>query len=318
MKALFLCTFALFAAGTAPAQDEVVADTLDWRRYYPLQVGNTWEYGYLDSFISTIVRDTMANGHRYFVKQDSILPVGNSPTFVFTSYVRYDTAGTVVTLPSIEADTLDIPLPWGTLRANGTSDFLASFDMRTAFGDTVYYEPIPPSETDAFLQVTGGYGRRFEPVFGRASGEVAAIKCFRFSELLYTECYAADVGLYFSGNLYSAQLDYARVNGVEYGEQRGTPVESSEVPDALRIGSVYPNPFRDKATLTYHLDAPSALTIEIFNALGQQVWHEELPAQPSGTGQYTVRNPGWPAGLYLIRLSSEDGVQSVESMVIVE
>ena len=51
----------LLLAGAAHGQDTpVVDDTLDWQRYYPLEVGNFWEYGGLNQFTSTIVGDTLA------------------------------------------------------------------------------------------------------------------------------------------------------------------------------------------------------------------------------------------------------------------
>ncbi|MGB3542818.1 hypothetical protein [Rubrivirga sp.] len=47
------------ATAAATAQP---ADSLDWKRYYPLAVGNIWEYhdaeGFNDQFRHTLVSDT--------------------------------------------------------------------------------------------------------------------------------------------------------------------------------------------------------------------------------------------------------------------
>jgi hypothetical protein len=136
-RILLICALSPFLVQAAAGQnppDSVVVDTLDWRRYYPLEIGNTWEYTGIDGapnqLIRTIVGDTVANGYRYFVRRDSI-PLYVRPPVVFTYYVRYDTAGTVVTLDNIAADTASLPLPF----PYSGGDFLAHFDLRSAFGD---------------------------------------------------------------------------------------------------------------------------------------------------------------------------------------
>lgn len=135
MKATHFVLFSALLAVSASAQDSsVVPDTLDWQRYLPLEVGNRWEYGGLDAHVRTIVGDTMANGHHYFIRRDSIPPVGNAGPFLNTFYLRYDEAGTVRTVRDPAEDTTDVPLPpddWSS------GDFLAHFDMRMAFGDTL-------------------------------------------------------------------------------------------------------------------------------------------------------------------------------------
>ncbi len=55
-----------FLASAAVAQP---ADTLDWKRYYPLAVGNLWEYHEAeiraDQSRFTLVSDTVVGGRTY-------------------------------------------------------------------------------------------------------------------------------------------------------------------------------------------------------------------------------------------------------------
>ncbi len=314
MRITCIILLSLLLAGAAPAQDmPVVVDTLDWQRYYPLEIGNTWEYGGLNSYISMIIGDTLANNHRYFIRRDSTLAVGTLGPFIHTFYLRYDTAGTVVTLLSLEADTLEVPLPFHYRRVD-FPDFLAHFDMRTAFGDTLYY-----GAPDTLYYVQGGYNARRQ--IGYELVEVDALKCFREQGFTagWIECYATDIGFVGGGNLWDSDLKYARVGGIEYGSRRSTPVErAAEVPAEVSIETIYPNPFRGRATVAYRLPKPSSITVEVFNMLGQRIWREGTSVQAAGVGRYELQSREWSVGIYLVRLTTESGAQSVRSVVVAE
>lgn len=303
----------MLLAGAAFAQDTpVVVDTLDWQRYYPLEIGNTWEYkGLQPTYISTIVGDTLANDHRYFIRRDSLPPDGPVGPFVFTFYLRYDTAGTVVTLLSLEEDTVQVPLPVDYWRAT-FPDVLAHFDMRMAFGDTLYY-----AAPDTLYYVQGGYNEQLQ--IGSASADVDALKClYGEGDRLFSECYATDIGLVGHGGLYYSNLEYARVGGREYG-RLSTPVEGAAVvPEQLGIETIYPNPFKGRVTVAYRLPKPSSITIEVFNVLGRRIWWEGTSVQAAGVGRFELQSREWPAGMYLVRLSTERGEQSVRSVVVAQ
>ena len=313
MRITCIILLSLLLAGAAPGQDTpVVVDTLDWQRYYPLEIGNTWEYGGLNSYISMIIGDTLANDHRYFIRRDSIPPVGTLGPFIHTFYLRYDTAGTVVTLLSLEADTLELPLPFDYSRVD-FPDFLAHFDMRTAFGDTLYY-----GAPDTLYYVQGGYNARQQ--IGYELVEVDGLKCFREQGFTagWIECYATDIGFVGGGNLFGSELNYAKVGGIEYG-RLPTPVEAAaEVPAQFSIETIYPNPFKGRATVAYRLPKPSSITVEVFNVLGQRIWRERSSVQAAGIGRYPLQSRAWSAGLYFVRLTTESGAQSVRSVVIAE
>ncbi|QXD13817.1 T9SS type A sorting domain-containing protein [Rhodocaloribacter litoris] len=298
---------ALFVAGVAPARAQPIPDTLDWHRYYPLEVGNIWVYGGLDAHVRTIVGDTLVRGRRYFIRRDSVPAVGTVGPFVDTLYVRYDTAGTVVTVRDPAADTLAAPLPLNAWE--DAPDFLAHFDMRAAFGDTLYH--VPP---DTLYFVRGGYNERLR--IGNEVVETAALKCFvAAGPVLHEACYAADIGPVRTGNLFGAELTYARVGGVTYGNVP-TPAEAADVPAPWGIEAIYPNPFRDHATVAYRLPAPSPLTVEVFDVLGRRIWRERLPVQAAGRGRYVLHARAWPAGRYFVRLTTPHGAQAVRPVVI--
>jgi len=74
------------------------------------------------------------------------------------------------------------------------------------------------------------------------------------------------------------------------------------------LGVPYPNPFTETATLTYTLDQPGPVRLELFDALGRRVAVIEDEARPAG--EYRVRFYGdaLTPGLYVVRLTAGDRV----------
>lgn len=68
-----------------------------------------------------------------------------------------------------------------------------------------------------------------------------------------------------------------------------------------------PNPFANSTTIEYKLDHPSAVTITIFNHLGEQV--EEIRQHPSSGRQQIIWDAkGLPVGIYYFRLQAGEQV----------
>jgi hypothetical protein len=76
----------------------------------------------------------------------------------------------------------------------------------------------------------------------------------------------------------------------------------------------YPNPTRGKVALSFSLMYSNAATIEIMDLSGRVVWVES--AEVNGTYHKELDLSSYAAGVYLVRVSSEDGV--VARRLIVE
>ena len=78
------------------AHTDVCTPELGNHTYVPLAVGNSWTYGgVLFPITSTVVKDTVAFGNKYFVAK--YIPSG----FISTSYQRYNSNGDLVVLDSL-------------------------------------------------------------------------------------------------------------------------------------------------------------------------------------------------------------------------
>ena len=97
----------------------------------------------------------------------------------------------------------------------------------------------------------------------------------------------------------------------------GTAVSNEtfdEVPNEFVLHGNYPNPFNPTTTIRYEIATPGAVTLTVYNVLGQEV--AELVSGAQRAGVYEVRWDGTDAsgrvaasGVYLYRLTL-DGRQS--------
>ncbi len=281
------------------AQD-VIPDTLDWRRYFPLAVGSIWEYeeGEGPPLIHIeVVGDTVASGRHYYVR-DTTIPVRSGP-LVHRYFVRYDSSGGVVEVQNISADTLDVP----DVDCDQPRSLHECVSFKTDFGDTLYAH----SEWDHYA-VTGGFG-------GSVLGvDVAATKCFYFP-CCWTMCYAADVGWTEGGSLQYDWLTYARVDGREYGTLRYTSVDSPRNP-APRSLSAYPNPARNDIRITYEISKAEFVTLGLFDLLGRNVVAVERGYRYPGRYVATVSVSRMASGVYIVRLHSASRTETVNLVVL--
>lgn len=299
----------LVGAHLATAQVTPLADTLDWRSYYPLQVGNVWEYQHMeepptDFSRESVVGDTLANGWQYFKIRherfnDDLGGLFSSRVF----YVRYDSTGTVVSFDDVTEDTTRERRPGGAIHP--------SYDLRSAFGDTVR-----SSSGEILYWTEGGYASALE-ISGH-SYEVAALK--RFVSLTWWESYASGIGLLGGGNLWGRHLIYARVAGKDYGSSRiDTGIESNpgEASTALSM-QIYPVPATEQVRVDLALGRSGSVSWELFTVAGQRLWHHQSGWLVAGTHQKRINTSGLASGVYVVRVVSGAGARATGRMVIAE
>jgi hypothetical protein len=286
----------LLACGTGHAQTEPIPDTLDWRGYYPLQIGNEWEY-VTDNFPRPevhydrlrVVGDTLIEGVFYYVQRSQRYNADLEPEGKMASaYLRYDTTlKTVVVRPgSAQGE-------WGEEEA-----YLVDCELDVAFNqEYVCYSGLS-------LHISGGYCEdEWCNRFAADSIDVAATKHFNFGGPGITLVHGiGEIGGQFEGSYAGRFLIYARINDGEYGSSEvRTSSEQSSVLSGLALTDVYPVPFSDVLHAEIHTPAGQSVTVEVFNAIGQRVWSENV----EGRGQVQrvrISAQGWGAGVYILRL----------------
>ena len=311
MKPIYLLTLLLILPRLAPAQP--TADTLDWRRYYPLEVGNVWEYQVAEGeplLRREIVGDTVAGGRTYFLMEEASYDIdhigGGTDLRIWsldTLYVRYNSLGTVVMVEHPDTAAVPRQVPFGG-KVSGY------FDFRASFGDTLHYG----EGAQDFYVTSGGY-HQVVTIGGRAV-ETPAVKTFQ--SRLWKESYAADIGFLGGGNLWGLRITYANVGGRVYGTSR-TPLASEDVivPEGSGIETVYPNPARDHVMAAYQLRASEKVTVEVFDLLGRRVWAGTEAVKPPGRYVLRIDTDSWATGTYYVRIGSAAGRQAMKPVVVV-
>lgn len=326
LRAVFAILFLTLLVVLVPAQvqaQEIVEDTLDWRGYYPLEVGNHWEYeikrGPLNQFSDfqrrVITGDTLIDGTHYFIhevqhykllaEQDSTMEL----RLAATDYVRYDTARAV--LYAIPADSAR--LHDRTDQAWPGSPFMYDYVRvpRTCELDADFEERFTCESSEGFLidgVVDGDYTNRpFGPIRVRAWKQFAA----------------ASVEVTFGHGLGErfGQIVYARVAGQEYGDSTVTRLDSEFLPDHpsnLSILSLYPSPVRHSFTLRYSLAVAGQGTVEIYDVLGRRVRRIELPFLSPGVHTSDIDVASLPSGVYLLRYTANSSEQVTTPFVVVD
>ncbi len=94
-------------------------------------------------------------------------------------------------------------------------------------------------------------------------------------------------------------------------------VDTETVPQfSARLEPSYPNPFRERTTLTYSLDSPALVRLEVYDMLGRSV--KTLVHQMQAAGPHTAlfEADGLPPGWYVYRLQTDTGIFSQPVLLI--
>ncbi len=108
-----------------------------------------------------------------------------------------------------------------------------------------------------------------------------------------------------------AWINYEDLDAEEPGENL--------LPETFAIESVYPNPFNSRTTVTVATPAQGALTLELFNVLGERVSRQQQTL--TAAGQYRVTLQGTaalPTGTYLLRASWNGQQWGVQKLVLIK
>ncbi len=89
-----------------------------------------------------------------------------------------------------------------------------------------------------------------------------------------------------------------------------------ELPNAISLKQNYPNPFNPQTTITYQIDSPQHVRLDVFNTQGQRI--QTLVDGMRAVGLHSVRFDagGLPSGLYVYRLQAS-GETLVRKMMLV-
>lgn len=298
IRVVLLAMACFLAVSPSQAQPDLRPDTTDWRGYYPLEVGNVWEWrtSLLVAFeqldLREIIGDTLVDGQRYFVQASytSVVSHGNPAEIVLdTLWVRYDSTATRIVARSPQS----------------VEEWAYTCDLATDFGATI------PCEMFGEADIHGG------PAAGAelATWDGAAVP-FLISKsycnpgycLMYYHGIGPLPGVG-DGDAGTIAFTYLRIGGVEY-ESRAIRVDVEAEPQRrpARV-SVYPNPAHQRVWID---SVGMGSKITLFDAVGRSMGAATTcAATPCGVDVST-----FPAGRYMVRVD-EGGGRMEAALVVV-
>ncbi len=318
---LYVYSAAAVQGQGCPFPDSVaVTDTLRAEGYFPLHIGDTWEYkvtdsGFIDEFRRTEVdSDTLIGGATFYrtiftrLSWNAEQSVIDRIKSTRRSYVRTIHTGLVFWTPE-----------------DGLGEQAKGFDrpFNSCFTDSTR------APDDTLVAVGGGYNRSFTVVENGSFKEydVPAIK--EVGGAFGSQSFAHGVGEIGGSAEVNVLIEllYAKVDTVELGTPMDSvykvtvgserPARSAEV-DRYVI-DVYPNPVGTVGQIRLALPEAGYVAMQIFDVLGRLV---SVPLatsfQTAGQGFYTFESQGLAPGIYIVAVVFDGHVVSTSDLVLVQ
>jgi hypothetical protein len=269
-----------------------VPDTTDAWSYYPLAVGNIWEYDGQQmnpyDYRVEIVGDTLIDGVQYFLEAYS------------------------------EPLSADGARQWrrvGDARAIRFDTSLAMVLARRSDGDEQVWHPGGCPLDSAFgaiaecayttgTLVTGGYGQSFTLADGTV---LSGVTYKQFEPTLPFYGYVAGLGHVWTDLRFEpwiTVLAYARIDGVEYGTPLPTSNDEPPLTAPAANLSVVPNPVTAQSTVHLLLHEPAVVRVAIYDLLGRELIRLHDQGVPITELTIPARTSMLASGPYVVRVES--------------
>lgn len=204
-------------------------------------------------------------------------------------------------------DTVSQPAVYSELIANT----LGADAPNTFFSEVVTLEAVPdrileyvsdlyadPTATDMYDFIVEDVALTGTPLdFGNI---------FDFST--FAPCYSADA------MSATAATDGAAVGATNFCSELSTSVYAPVITRALDL-SLVPNPVGERATIQYELASAGPVRVTVYNMSGRQVAVIDQANRPAGPQQLNWNTAGLAQGLYVVRLQTSEGEQSLKAIV---
>lgn len=104
-------------------------------------------------------------------------------------------------------------------------------------------------------------------------------------------------------------------SGITYMAEEAFTAISEQAADAIGI-EAWPMPAQDVLNVEYGLAGGHHVDISLFDATGRKVHAGQVNTTASGIQRATVNVQGWPAGIYLLRVTDDHGQRGTRRIVV--
>ncbi len=186
-------------------------------------------------------------------------------------------------------------------RYNNVSDLFYNYDVPIdpIFGEATQVAARIRNSARIVLKRVGSPTLEFSEVF--PSGSRRFIQG-RFEWVMF---------IFVHNNPRNAAGDLAKLEAEWIPLSLATAVEDeAALPESWTLGVNYPNPFNPQTTIPITLQSSGQITLEIFDVLGRSQVVLAHGLTSAGNHSYTLDASGWNSGTYLVRLTTEKGIQT--------
>lgn len=92
--------------------------------------------------------------------------------------------------------------------------------------------------------------------------------------------------------------------------------QPQELPNAISLEQNYPNPFNPQTTITYQIDTPQHVRLDVFNAQGQRIYTLMDGVQATGSHSIRFNAASLPSGVYMHRIYTETDAHMKKMLLV--
>jgi hypothetical protein len=276
-------------------------DTIsDAIKYYPLQIGNYWEYAdwmmqqgmsYDTTYYSIeITGDSLLpNGKYYKILKKRILP---SNAYAYSVFERIDSV-----MANVYRYSEDRYVPHNEYLID--SLLSNQFDTCTAMRNRYTEYPLTTCE-DVYDGEVLSYNTTIKAFWDQSSIPGLNYK------LAKNIGYVGDSQ--WEGTHWGTDLLYAKINDLEIG----TPITSikmeNRIPIEFKLYHAYPNPFNSSTTISFYSEIRQNIEINLFDIQGRFVYKEYSGYCKSGLNEIHLQMNNLSSGLYFCKIMTNNKV----------
>ena len=122
-------------------------------------------------------------------------------------------------------------------------------------------------------------------------------------------------GVHNQGVIYAATYGRGLFRCENYRLNSGSSVPEMPVAETKTSVTMYPNPVRDAAKVSFELNQNSNVSYQVFDLMGRMVGNQNLGNFSEGAHEINVEVSGLSSGSYILRLNAGQNTSSVKFMV---
>jgi hypothetical protein len=105
---------------------------------------------------------------------------------------------------------------------------------------------------------------------------------------------------------------FSSSESIEFNHESSSSINPIELSKSI---TVHPNPFNEKATLTFYLQKEEKVTIGMYNMVGQCIKSFDLGKREAGNNEFEIISSDVPSGLYFIRLQAGTAIYTQKVVI---